>query len=160
VEVINSSRSNESGEHATSDTELISNRGEAEVHMQILLHFLEEESKEIIRSIEEAISFGFTSYLSLNGLKLILSKELGNITSGKNIIDIHKESVVNDLTISENKHKVKSLGTRLHESSLDIGLKIRHAVVGRDNNSVGILSQNVSSKLGKRLLSRTTDTDK
>jgi hypothetical protein len=52
------------------------------------------------------------------------------------------------------------LGSRLHEGSLDIGLEISHVVVGGHNNSVDVLAEDVSGKLGKRLLSGTTDSDK
>jgi hypothetical protein len=52
------------------------------------------------------------------------------------------------------------LGSRLHESSLDIGLEITHVVVGRHNNSKDVLAEDKGGKLGKRLLSRTTHTDK
>jgi hypothetical protein len=52
------------------------------------------------------------------------------------------------------------LGSRLHESSLDIGLEITHVVVGRHNNSKDVLAEDKGGKLGKRLLSGTTHTDK
>jgi hypothetical protein len=45
VEVINSSRSNKSGEHARSNTEFISDGGEAEVHVQVSLYLHEEVSE-------------------------------------------------------------------------------------------------------------------
>jgi hypothetical protein len=43
---------------------------------------------------------------------------------------------------------------------LDIGLEISHVVAGSYNNSDDIVSENEGGKLGKRLLTRTTKSDK
>ena len=64
------------------------------------------------------------------------------------------------MTISEDEHDGESLSSRLHESNLDIGLEITHVVVGGHNNSEDVLAKNEGTKLGKRLLSGTTHTDK
>ena len=139
MEPVHGSTVDDSWEHSSSDSESISNWGEAKSQMQVLSNLVLEEVKQGIRSILTTVLFGLRSNFTEDSIKLILREELWDVSRGKEIVNVYKESLISDLGISQDEEKLSSSNTSLHEHVLDIGLEINKLVVGSNNNSNNIV---------------------
>lgn len=160
MEPIDRGRTNQGGEFTCAETECVTDGREAETHVEVLLHLVDEEVLQAFGSIENALGLGLTTDLAVDTIKFIGSEELGNVTGGQNIIDVDEELLIDDLRIGQDEEHLLALDTSLHEKGLDVGLEIGESVVGGNNNPVHILVKDECGEFGKRLLTRTTHTDK
>jgi len=153
MEPVHGGTVDDTGELSSSESEGISDWGEAESQVKVLSGLAQEEVKELVRGIEVAGLLGFGSNLSENAVELVLSEELRNPTRGKNIVDVHEELVVGDLSVGQDEQELSTSNTGFEVHILNVGLKIVHAVVGSHNNADHIIAEDERRKLGKRLLS-------
>lgn len=77
-EPIDLSTVDKSWEHSSSDSELVSDWGEAKSNMQISSDSVKEELEEYIGSILESLTLSSLSHLSENGVELVLGEKLWN----------------------------------------------------------------------------------
>ena len=97
VEPINGGAVNETRELSSTESECVADGREAQSHVQILPHLVDEELKESVRGVEHSLRFGLRTDLSKNCVDFIGSEELGNVTCGKNIVDVDQELVIYNL---------------------------------------------------------------
>jgi hypothetical protein len=97
MEPINGRGVDESWELTSTESESITNRGEAETHVEVLTDLVNEEVHEVLWSVKDTHRLGFTSDLAQDAIKFIRSEKLRNVTSRQNIVDVDKEFVVNNL---------------------------------------------------------------
>jgi hypothetical protein len=97
MEPINGRAINESWELTSTESEGITNRGEAEAQVKVLTDLVNEEVHEVLWSVKDTHRLGFTSNLAQDSIKFIRSEKLRNVTSRQNIVDVDKEFVVNNL---------------------------------------------------------------
>jgi len=159
MEPIDGSTVDETGEHTCADTESFTNGGEAERNVEVFAHLVNEELEEGARGILNTLGLSLSAALANDTIKLILSEELRNVTSGEDIVDVDKEIILDDLGISQDEEGGLANNTRLHVGGLDVSLKVHLVVVGGNNNSEHVLSDDEGSQLGEGLLSGTTHTD-
>jgi hypothetical protein len=80
MEPIHGGTVDDSGEHSCSESESITDWGEAEGKMEVLSDLVEEELEELVWSVLVAGTLGFSSDLSEEAIKLILGEELWDPT--------------------------------------------------------------------------------
>jgi hypothetical protein len=77
-EPIDLSTVDKSWEHSSSESELVSDWGEAKSNMQVSSDSVEEELEEFIGSILKTLTLSSLSHLSKNCVELVLGEELRN----------------------------------------------------------------------------------
>jgi len=92
--------------------------------VQVASHFVDEEVKDRVGCILYTIRFGFRTNLSNDAVELISGKEIRNVAGRKDIIDVHKEVILNNLGVSQDEQSGGALNTSLHIHSLNISLQI------------------------------------
>ena len=120
--------------------------------MEVLSSLAQEEIEKLIRSIEITSLLSFSSNLTKNTIKLVLSEQFWDPTRRKDIVDVDEELIVSDLTVSQDEENLSTLDTSLKVHALNISLEIVHTVIGGHNNTNDIITQDVRRQLGKRLL--------
>jgi hypothetical protein len=91
--VVHSGRIEQTGEHARSDSESVTDGGEAEVEVQVLPALVQEESKQCRGCVFNLVGTSLRSDAAVDFFDFILGKKLCNITDRKDIVDVHKELV-------------------------------------------------------------------
>ena len=69
--------------------------------MQVLLDSINKPVPAILACIWLTLALHFRAHCIDNDLLLIESVQLGNLSRAEQIIDVHKEAFVNDLSLSE-----------------------------------------------------------
>lgn len=97
--------------------------------MEIFANFLNKERKEVVRSVLNTIRLCFSSNLTENSVKFILSKKFRNVAGRENIVEVNQEFVFWNLRVSQNKESWLTNNTSLHKCSLNIDLEIILTVI-------------------------------
>jgi hypothetical protein len=160
LEPIDGGGIDESGEHTSPDTESGTNRGEAKSDVEILSSLILEVLKDSIHVVSNTLTLSLSSEFTKDGIKLLCGEQLWDPTRGQKIVEVHKELIFWNLTISDDEQKLLSSNTSLLIHVLDIGLKVVLVVGIVDLDSHDIISQDEGGKFSKRLLTGTSDTNK
>jgi hypothetical protein len=93
-----------------------------------------------------------------NSFHIFLFVKSWNITRVKDVIDILKHLLVNNLSVDEQEGSGLSFNSSLGKASLQVVSPVSHGVPFNDLNLVKLEAADVSGKLTERLSSRTSDT--
>lgn len=119
-------------------SEGVSNRGEAESHMEVLSDTIDEELPGVVLVVEKASAFDGIADRGDDSIDVFSWEEIRDFSRGEQIVDEHKEALVGDLTLSEEEHETFILDTSLHVHLLEINLEVGETVGRRDDNGHGL----------------------
>jgi len=88
MEPIDGGAVDKTGELATSDSECFTDWWEAKTNVEVLSYFVNEELEQSVRGIFNTLWFGLRPDLANFFVKFILSEQVRDVTSWKNIVDI------------------------------------------------------------------------
>ena len=128
--------------------------------MKILSDSVVEEVHAVILGISHTFTLDGTS----NGVEDVVvffsSEEIGDLTGRQKIIEVDQESLVGDLTLSEEEHETLISDTGLEVELDKIGLEIIHTISGGDHDTNSGIGADEGTQSGEGLLTGTTNTDK
>ena len=96
--------------------------------MKVLSDAVKEELPTIILVIDETCTFNGASHGVDNVVNVFSWEEVSDFTRGQQIIDGHEETLVSDLTLSEEEHDTFIFLTSLEVHLLEIHLKVSETV--------------------------------
>jgi hypothetical protein len=128
--------------------------------MEILSNSVVEEVHAVILGISHSFTLDCTS----NGVEDVVvffsGEEIGDLTGRQKIIEVDQESLVGNLTFSEEEHKTLISDTGLEVEFDKIGLEIIHTIGRGDHDTNSGIGADEGTQSGERLLTGTTNTDK
>lgn len=140
-EPIDRSAVDDSWEHSGSDSEQVSDWGEAEAKMEVSSHLVEEEVEEFIWDIVASGLLGFGPNLTDETVELVLREEVRDPSSGQEIVNVDQEFLVSNLSISKDEEELGTRYTCLGEHGLDVSLEVSKLVAGSNDDSDDIVSE-------------------
>ena len=114
-EPINSGVVDKTWELAGPLSERVSHGRKAKVQMEVVPHLAQEEVEQLDRVIRDSHRLGLRAHLAADLLDLVLCKELWDVARGKDIVDVDKVLVVDDLGVSEDEYRALTLHASLLE---------------------------------------------
>lgn len=112
----------------------------------------------VIPRVDLSLGFDLVPHCVDDFLLLVRSIQLCDFTRGQQVVDIHQEPFVGDLTLGEEEENIIFLDTSLLIQSLEVSLEIVDAVGGADGDLEGSHVIHRSSQPRKTLLSGTSHT--
>ena len=103
----------QSREFLRSVSEVVTDRGEAQSHVKVSLDTVNEELPAVFFVVENAFALDGTSDTIDDAIDILNREEISDLTGGEQIIDEDKETLVGDLTFSEEEHESLILLARL-----------------------------------------------
>ena len=128
--------------------------------MEILTYLTNEIVPTAFAIWHNASCFDATCDGVHNSIDLVDCKEVGNVSTRKEIIDVNQEAFVCNLRIGEEEEHAFSLDTSLVVHDLQIILQVTGRVGAVDHNLFHVVATNEGGKSGKTLFPRTSDAHK
>jgi len=148
----------------SSISELGANGGEGKDHVEAILHTVQEVVPELggrrILTLGADVLHPDVLALKGNDVLVFFGNQTRDFTSGEHGVDGFEEGLLLNLGIGHDEGNLLTLWASKLIKLTDVILKVTIVVSLRQGDLEEDILANESSKLGKRLLSRTTDTNK
>ena len=103
--------------------------------MQVSSDSVVEEVHAVILGVLHTFTLDGTSNGVHDAINIFSGEEISDLTRRQKIIEVNQESLVGNLTFSEEEHDTFISDTRFHVELLEIGFKITHTVSGGDHDA-------------------------
>mmetsp|Transcript_148389 Transcript_148389/g.259348 ORF Transcript_148389/g.259348 Transcript_148389/m.259348 type:complete len:206 (+) Transcript_148389:498-1115(+) len=145
----------EGREAAGSHPEGIPNRGEAEHDPQFGPGLLQEVVEAVLLRVHDKRFPDLVADAADDGLELLRSKQVRDLSVGQQVIEVHQNPLVEDLRITEQENGIHPPGPRAEVQLLEILPERRQVVVWVQPDRVHTASTDVGREAGQRLLATT-----
>jgi hypothetical protein len=103
--------------------------------MKVLSYSSDEEFPAAFFGVWKAFTLDSWPDVVHDSINVFSLEEISDLTRGKEIINVHKESLVSDLSFSEEEHHSFVLDSSLHVHCLQISFKICDTISRGNHNS-------------------------
>lgn len=158
VEPINGGRVDDPWEFSGPNSHGLSNGGETEDDLELLLHPVVEIVQQTFNHVGHTVTLSLVSDQIDQSVEILLSEQVRHPSGVEHVVDRNKESVRFDLTVSD--HIDPHRGVRLCDFSVHFReevTKVGHVEGLRDDHLLQLVANDERGQTGQGLLTGTTD---
>ena len=154
LEPVDDGAVDERGEVPGADAKLIADGGEAQAHVQVLAHLVEEKVPQVFRGVDDPRALALVAHRVAHLILLLVGHEVGDVPGRQQVVDVHQEPLVDDLPVRHQERHGVALDASLDVQAQQVSLEVRHAVGGGDRDLEHVVLADERRELGERLLAR------
>ena len=159
LEPVDDGAVDERGEVPRADPELVTDGREAEAHVQVLPHLVQEEIPQVLRRVQDASLLHLLAHVVAHLLLLLVGHQVRDVSRAQQVVDVHEEALLDDLAVGHQERHRLALGASLLVQLEEVNLKVGHAVGRRDGNLENLKAADERGESGERLLAGAADAD-